>query len=250
MQAILLTAGMGSRLKPFTEEKPKSMVEIHGKALIEYMFDQLIDVGVNEVILIVGYKKECIIQRYGEMYKNLRLTYIENQLYESTNNVYSLYMAKGYIDDEVLLVEGDVFLEKSIMNKMIGGQTDCGILVSRFNPETMNGSIIRCDEDMAVKQLIIKRDQQYIQNIQEYYKTVNAYYFSKEFFVEKYMPLLEYYINSQSRDSYYELVLGALIYFGNNTIKAIEIPEESWYEIDDLADYQKAQQGFRNLIAI
>lgn len=246
MQAIILAAGIGSRLKPLTNSMPKTMVEISGKPMIEYTFDELIILGVKEVVIVVGYRKESIQERYKDRYKSLHITYIENELYRTTNNVYSLYLTKSCIEEDVLLIEGDVLVAPSVLDKMIGNHGECCIMVSKYEPASMNGTVVTCDSSCNVKELIIKRDQIDMELDKEFFKTVNIYYFTKDFYINQYIPLLEYYVNSQTRESYYELVLGALIYFGNSTFKAIEVTKESWYEIDDLSDYQKVTAEYKN----
>ncbi len=72
MQAVVLAAGKGTRLRPLTEDKPKVLVEVDGKPLIEDVMDNLIEVGATEFVLVVGYMKEKIIERYGDEYEAFR----------------------------------------------------------------------------------------------------------------------------------------------------------------------------------
>jgi len=75
MQAVVLAAGKGTRLRPLTDDKPKVPVEVDDKPLLEDVMDNLIEIGATEFVLVVGYMKEKIIERYGDEYKNIPITY-------------------------------------------------------------------------------------------------------------------------------------------------------------------------------
>lgn len=74
-QAVVLAAGKGTRLRPLTDDKPKVLVEVNGTPLVEDVFDNLIDAGATELIVVVGYKVEQIIDRYGDAYRDVPITY-------------------------------------------------------------------------------------------------------------------------------------------------------------------------------
>lgn len=244
MQAIILAAGLGSRLRPLTNDIPKVMVEIREQPLIEYTFQRLIEIGVQEVILVVGYKKERLISRYGNIYKGLRIIYVSNDSYSISNNVYSLYLAGRYVKDDVILFEGDVLIKRSPLESIIKEHQECTMMVSPYKKEKMNGTIIKRNQEDVVVQLLDKAKQTTGESYEDWYKTVNITYFKKEFFLQKYYPLLEYYVTYQSVHSYYELVLGGLIYFGNSKVTVKVMKEEEWFEIDDVADYMNACASF------
>ncbi|ESS04761.1 MAG: dTDP-glucose pyrophosphorylase, partial [uncultured archaeon A07HR67] len=75
MKAVVLAAGKGTRLRPLTDDKPKGMVEVAEKPLITHCFDQLIDLGADELVVVVGYMKEQIIDHYGDAYEGVPITY-------------------------------------------------------------------------------------------------------------------------------------------------------------------------------
>src|SRR5690554_5086347 len=99
MQAIILAAGFGSRLRPITENIPKSLVEINGTPLLLNTLNHLSKYPINEVIIVIGHLKEKIMKKIGHEYKNMRILYVENPIFDKTNNVYSLYLTKNYIYD-------------------------------------------------------------------------------------------------------------------------------------------------------
>lgn len=241
MQAIILAAGKGTRLKDKTKNIPKALVPINGIPLIIRMLDILTKYNIEEIIIVVGYLKEKIKDIIGNNYKNLKITYVDNNIYESSNNIYSLFITKDYIKNDCLLLECDLYFSKKIIDSIIKKDADCSILVSKYNEKTMNGTVITFDKNNNVNNLIVKSKQKEDFNYDDKYKTVNIYKFSKDFFLNKYIPNIETYIKTESMNSYYELVLGGLVYYDNNNIKAVVVDENLWREIDDEHDLKIAE---------
>ncbi len=244
MQALILAAGCGRRLRPLTDKIPKALVEINGTPLLNNALDCLSGRNISEVLLVVGDKKGMIIDRIGHQYKGMNITYVENPLYDKTNNVYSLWLAKNYLHDDLIMLECDLFYGRQLIDTALAGDGECNMVVSPFNPKTMDGTVVHVKEDRSVDALIIKRHQQADMDYSQLYKTVNIYTFSQDFVCNKFMPALDTYVFTQGADSYYELVLGALIYYGNNSIKAIDVPETAWSEIDSLEDLKRVERRY------
>ncbi len=244
MQAIILAAGFGQRLAPVTEELPKALVEVNGCPLLENALNLLSEFDIDEVIIVVGHLRDKIIERIGTDYKGMRITYVDNPRYRETNNVYSFYLTKEYIRDDVIMLECDLFFEKPLLEEIVNGEGDCSILVSPYNKETMDGTVIRTDGDKA-KALIIKKHQYKDFDYSGCMKTVNVYKFKKEFILNHFMPAVSTYVQHESVNSYYELVLGSLIYYGNSDIRVVVIDEDAWAEIDDVEDLARAEKKFK-----
>lgn len=240
MQGLILAAGMGTRLGEYTKEVPKVMMEIDGKPLLFAALQRLYEQGVTETIIVVGYKKEYIIERCGDSYKEMKLTYVVNDRYATTNNVYSFYLASQHLNDEVLMVEGDLLFSKELLDQAVSEKHDCNIVVSRYNRQTMNGTVISVDGDKATG-LIIKKFQGEDFDYDKVWKTVNIYYFGKNF-MEKFSKMLELYVQTGNLGNYYELVLGALIYYGDDDIRIVPVAEEDWFEVDDERDLMIARE--------
>ena len=116
MQAIILAAGNGNRLRPLTDSIPKVMIEVCGETIIKRALNHLAELKkIKEVIIVVGYKAERIKEHIGKSYKDMKITYVLNKDYSSTNNMYSLWLAKDYVKNDVILLEG----EKQITKKSI-----------------------------------------------------------------------------------------------------------------------------------
>ncbi|KAB1196260.1 MULTISPECIES: UTP--glucose-1-phosphate uridylyltransferase AglF [Haloferax] len=105
MQAVVLAAGKGTRLRPLTEDKPKGMVEVAGKPILTHCFDQLVDLGADKLVVVVGYKKEVIIQHYDDEYRGVPITYTHQR--EQKGLAHALLTVEDHIDEDFMLMLGD-----------------------------------------------------------------------------------------------------------------------------------------------
>lgn len=244
MNAIILAAGCGSRLYPITENIPKCMVEVNGLPLINNALNILDDLHIKTAAIVVGHKANLVKQHIGNQYKNIHITYYENKEYQNSNNIYSLYIAKDFLQQDTLLLECDLFYRAELIKPLLYTKEDCNILVSPFNPKTMDGTVIVADSQKKALELILGKWQNPTMKLSEMYKTVNIYRFSKTFLVNEFIPLLEWFVINIGRNSYYEIVLGMLIYLKQYDIKISIVDEQSWCEIDDASDLAKAHIMF------
>lgn len=247
MQAIILAAGLGSRLKPLTEMLPKALTEVCGKPMIVNALEVCADYQVDEVIIVLGYLGEKIREVCGEEFKNMTIRYVYNEIYRETNNNYSLYLTKDMINDDVLLLECDLFYTKLIMKDLVLSEADCSVMVSKYNPDTMDGTVCYADDEKNIYKLVLKKNQYRETSMRDALKTVNIYKFKYDFWHRIFMTELENYIKNHDRKSYYEQALGAVIYYGDSVVKAIEVPEDSWAEVDNLQDLEAAERKFEQI---
>ncbi len=114
MRAILLAAGMGTRLRPITLETPKPLIEINGESMIERQIKCLKEIGVEDIIVVTGYLKEkfdFLKEKYG-------IKTVHNDMYDKYNNIYTMYLVKDYLKD-TYVIEGDIYLNKNFLRKDI-----------------------------------------------------------------------------------------------------------------------------------
>lgn len=247
MQGLILAAGMGKRLKQYTDRKPKVLIEVHEICLLTNALEQLIKQGVKETIIVVGYKKEMIIEKYGFEYKNMKIIYVENCLYEHTNNIYSFYLAQEYINDDILMLEGDLLYQEEVLKQLNHSEAECSILVSKYNQKTMNGTVIMADQNGNAKSLVLKDMQGAEFDYTNAWKTVNIYKMKKHFIKDHLFPAVKFYIETEDKNSYYEKVLGSIIYYNTHDIKIVKIDEKDWFEIDDETDLKYAIENFNEI---
>ena len=242
MKALILAAGFGKRLRPITDKIPKSMVEVNGTPLLVNALNHLTGLGITEIGIVVGHMAEYIKEKLGTSYNGAVIRYFENPRYLETNNVVSLYQAADFFDDDILMLECDLFYRRNLLEALAAGQGDCSILVSPFDPETMDGTVIRVDGDRALE-LILGKWQGEGFDYSAARKTVNMYRFTKAF-AAKYMPLIKWYVENMGEQSYYEKVLGSLLYLRETDVRVVEVPKDLWCEIDDADDLERARKMF------
>ena len=106
MQILIPAAGMGNRLGSATSDKTKCMVQLHGKTLIEHCLDIVTSFSIDRIILIIGYEGEKLKKLLGKSYNGVKIVYVENAEYATTNNIYSVYLSKEYlVQDDTILIE-------------------------------------------------------------------------------------------------------------------------------------------------
>ena len=118
MKAIILAAGMGTRLRPITRTIPKCLVQVNSKPILEHQLDSLLLAGVREVVLVVGHLAELLSEKYGTSYGGMNIHYVENRIYDRTNNIYSLWLARQHLNSQVLLLEGDLVFEPELLLRL------------------------------------------------------------------------------------------------------------------------------------
>ena len=242
MKALILAAGYGKRLRPITETMPKSMVEVNETPLLINALDNLADLGIAEVGIVVGHMANFIKNTIGNFYKGIAISYYENERYLVTNNVFSLYQALDFCDDDMLMIECDIYYHKELLMPLISKVGDCLILASPFNQQTMDGTVIRIKEDV-VEELVLGAWQNEDFNYANTLKTVNIYKFTRKFAL-KFRALIKWYVENMGENSYYEKILRSMIYYRECDFRVVTVPEEMWCEIDNMDDLVRARRQF------
>ena len=244
MQAVILAAGMGKRLKELTKDNTKCMVQVNGVALIDRLLTQLSRLDLTRVIIVVGYKGENLVEHIGDRYAGrLNIEYVENPIYDKTNNIYSLALTKDkLLEDDTLLIESDLILDDRMFSLIMDNPHPNIALVAKYQT-WMDGTMVRIDDEQNVVNFVPKKAFKY-SDVEFYYKTVNLYKFSKDFLQHKYVPFLDAYCAALGNNEYYEQVLRVICMLDNSDLKALPISNERWYEIDDIQDLDIAETLF------
>jgi len=243
MQAIILAAGMGKRLGALTKDNTKCMIKVHGRSLIERSLEQLSALKLSRVVLVVGYEGEKLMKFIGDSFNGVQIQYVENPIFDKTNNIYSLYLARTYLlEEDTLLLESDLIFENSILHKVLNNSYPNLAVVSKYQ-SWMDGTVVSLDKDDNIISFIPKKNFQF-RDIDSYYKTVNIYKFGKAFSRSHYVPFLEAYSKALGNNEYYEQVLRVITLLEKPDIKALPLKGEAWYEIDDIQDLNNAETIF------
>ena len=243
MQAIILAAGMGKRLGELTRDNTKCMLEVNGIRLIDRTLESLHAHGVSRVVLVVGYQGRNVKDYLGSSYKGIPIIYVDNPDYSTTNNIYSLFLAKDLlVEEDTLLLESDLIFDPEVLTRLVSDPFPNVALVDKYE-SWMDGTVVTLDCNGRITRFIDKEGFRY-DEIKDYYKTVNIYKFSKEFLSRYYVPFLEAYCRSLGGTAYYEQVLRILLHLHEMPLKALPLSGETWYEIDDIQDLDIAKGMF------
>jgi len=243
MQAIILAAGMGKRLGELTKGHTKCMIEVGGETLISRLLHQLDQYKLSRVVMVVGYKAQELREYLQTLDITTPLEFVENTVYDKTNNIYSLYMAKDWLEKEdTLLFESDIIMENAVIEKLLNDPYPSLALVDKFE-SWMDGTVVTIDEENRIRRFIPNSQFRY-DEIPTYYKTVNVYKFAKEFSQNMYTPFLEAYCKALGKNEYYEQVLRVINMLDNSGMRALPLSGEQWYEIDDIQDLDIAESIF------
>ena len=190
MQAIILAAGMGKRLKDLTQNNTKCMVKVNGVTLIDRMLHQIEKQHLSRIIIVVGYEGQKLIDYVDTLGIQTPIVYINNPIYNKTNNIYSLALAKDWLcREDTLLFESDLIFEDSVLDALVSDPRETLALVDKYE-SWMDGTCVKLGEDDSIEAFVPGKKFKF-NEIKDYYKTVNLYKFSKHFSESHYVPFLE-----------------------------------------------------------
>tara|TARA_Y100001958_G_C21142845_1_gene481077 strand:+ start:56 stop:835 length:780 start_codon:yes stop_codon:yes gene_type:complete len=247
MKAIILAAGMGTRMKHHTSNMPKGMVKILDRTLIARQISILRDQKIDKISIVTGYKSEKI------NYPNINFYHNEN--YENTNMVESLMCAKNEFDDDIIISYADLIFSKSLVSRLIKSEIEIGVCV---DPEWQNYWKYRYGNiDTDIESLSVNNNK-----ITELGKPINSslglkyrYIGVNKFSINSLNTLLDFYENKKIKlqnwsnsgndffNGYMTDLLNELIGFGS-VLTPVMCPKE-WLEIDTDLDYQKIKNDIK-----
>lgn len=243
MQSIILAAGMGSRLGALTAENTKCMVKVNEVTLIERLLSQLEDLKLSRIVIVTGYKGKKLQDYIKTLGIKTEIVFVDNPIYDKTNNIYSLYLARNYLlSEDTMLFESDIIFDDKIIKSLYADKRETLAVVAQYE-SWMDGTVVQLSDDDEILDVIPGKDFDYSQK-EHYFKTVNVYKFSKTYSTQFYVPFLEAYIHAVGNNVYYENVLRILTMLDNTGIHAMRLNGEKWYEIDDIQDLEIASSLF------
>ena len=243
MQAIILAAGMGKRLKELTQDRTKCMVQVNGVALIDRMLHQIESRHLSRIVIVVGYEGEKLMKYIDTLGIRTPIVYVQNPIYDKTNNIYSLALAKDYLcQDDTLLFESDLIFEDAVIDQLLDDPRETLALVDKYE-SWMDGTCVKLGPDDSIASFVPSKNFRF-EEAHEYYKTVNIYKFGRHFSRTHYVPFLEAYSKALGNNEYYEQVLRVITMLDDPEIRAKRLNGQLWYEIDDIQDLDIASSMF------
>jgi len=238
--AVILAAGLGTRLEHRTNSLPKCLVEVQGVPILLNALVQLASWHVAETVLVVGYLEDVIRQRIGSRIGRMRIRYRTNPDYRTTSTAQSLWIGLNGIDEDVLVLEGDVFFERGVLNAFRSAPHADATLVEPWNP-SLDGSVVQVSAEGKVRAWIHKKDRPAGFALEGTYKTVNLHRFSRAFVRDRLRPVLEDEVARGGREPI-ETALARIVADGGR-VQAVVV-NGRWVEIDDEHDLRAAEEMF------
>lgn len=242
-----MAAGMGKRLKELTAGNTKCMVKVNGVTMIERALRILDRKNLSRIVIVVGYEGQKLMDYIGTLHIQTPIVFIRNEVYDKTNNIYSLALAKDYLlQEDTLLLESDLVFEEEVIDVLLEDKRETLALVDKFE-SWMDGTCMTLDPDGCIKDFIPGKYLKFNEK-ENYYKTVNIYKFSRHFSEYTYIPFLEAYSKAMGNNEYYESVIKLIAMLETREIRAKALTGQIWYEIDDIQDLDIAQTLFAESI--
>lgn len=241
MKAVILAAGIGSRIRPLTDNTHKSLLEVAGKSILGRMLDNILASGIIEVVVITGYREEEVCNFITSQYPQLRVQFKKNEKYLETNTGYSLLLTREFVEgDDFVKFDADVVFEKAVLEKLLAAKNSALCIDRNIHLEAEEVKVIT-DEAGKVLQVGKKLDPHKANGesigIEKITKDAGKVLFKELAFLMKDQKNWQEYYD----DSYTTLVEKGVPF------EAVDITGLKWVEIDTHEDYARAQTIFLKL---
>lgn len=234
--ALLLAAGLGNRLNPLTQNMPKCLTMVNGVPILEQLVSCLDQHNFKRLVVVTGHFESCIRDFLGTQVGGLTIDYVHSPLYATTNNIYSLWMAREIIREPFLLIESDLVFDMSLLDDMLYPDR---IAIARMRP-WMKGTTVTVDRFQDVKAFWIGTAGPSDELI---YKTVNIYSLSLSSW-HRIRERLDRHISAGRVNDYYETVFAEMVADGSLSLQTVLFDNKPWYEIDTIEDLTAAEKMF------
>ena len=217
-------------------------MQVHGKPLLQYALESLEHSGIQHCAIVVGYRCDQVQRQFGSRFRNVRLTYVVNKGYMHTNNLYSLWLARHELDDDILLLECDLLFDQGLLGDVVQSPFPDVAVVDRFQPP-MDGTVILEENGMA-RSMVLKSEQGADFDYRSALKTVNIYKLSQQTMRHQFLPLMDRYVTQGLLNHFYEAVMAELIDRGKLRLLPLLTGARRWTEIDTEDDLHLAERLF------
>ena len=243
-RAVILAAGRGSRLHTLTGDIPKCLTKIGGEPILERTLNALAGEGITEAVLIIGYMGTMVRDRIGSHFGGIDILYVEAPDYATTNNIRSLWDARDYLDQDLVLLEADVVFDAAVVGMLLA-YSGSSAAVARFEA-SLSGTVVRRDDTGQILSFVLGAEQGPQFDANDTFKTVNIYVLREKLLREQLLPRLSSAIAAGRVNEYYETILRDCVAAPGATVDmaAIDVSASRWSEIDDDRDLDAAEFQF------
>lgn len=236
MKALILAAGLGSRLRPLTDDVPKCMVKVNGVSIIDKQINNLRKGGIKDIFVITGYKAKILENHLKEYHNDLNIKIISNSNYDKTNNMYSLNLANEYLcDSDFIMMNSDVFFEEEVIKELLNNKYENLIVCEKdnYNEESMK---------IVVENNIINEISKKISTKDSYGTSIDVYKFGKEASKKLFEIIHDYLYVRNDLNSWSEVAINDLL--NDVNFQPLNI-KYKWMEIDNHEDLAAAEKLFK-----
>jgi L-glutamine-phosphate cytidylyltransferase len=239
--AVVLAAGLGSRMGQLTSERPKCLVCVGGVPILERLVVTLDEYGIERLVMVTGYGAGMIHDHIGERFGGMAVEYVVNPLFATTNTMYSTWLVRGRVDEPVLLIEGDVVFDGDLLAPLL--QPD-RVAVSRQLP-WMNGTTVTLDASGVVSAFYSPPPGVYDKHCTDadHFMTVNITSLARDTWSEVH-ERLDRHVREGHTGYFHDVVFAEMTAAGSMALTAVILPAERWYEVDTPADRDAAELLF------
>ncbi|MBF6465634.1 aminotransferase class I/II-fold pyridoxal phosphate-dependent enzyme [Nocardia beijingensis] len=235
---MILAAGVGRRLGG---PVPKALTPVHGVPIVHRAVECLAAVGVREIVVVVGFRADEVRASVGAEFARARVSYVLADQYDSTNNAYSLYLARHHLTEDTFVLDGDVVFDAEILTRLAAAPHAAASAVSTWRTG-MNGAGAIVDREGRIEKFLTAGDSH--DTPHRALKTINVHLLRGEYLRTEFVPLLEELIDCDRKNEFYESVLGVTVANGNYAVQAVDCTDLRWWEIDDTSDLIAAEYSF------
>jgi choline kinase len=240
LPAVILAAGCGKRMGEEGTRRPKTLTPIGGSTIADTLFEGLLAAGFVRAVVVTGHLS-AMLEAYLERYRRrIELVFVNNPDYATTNNMYSLWLARNHLARGFCLFEADVWCEPAVVAGMMGSPHENVMVVDEFTGE-MNGTVVSLRPDGSVERMVMPAKTDPPFDCRGMYKTVNFYRLGKGYVRDRFMPGLNRAVDEGDINSYYEKVIRNDIEHGV-PFHAFKTGGLKWWEIDTPGDAVKAAE--------
>ena len=239
--AVILAAGMGTRLAPLTRTLPKCLVRVNGTPILENTLTRLSDRGITRAVILVGYMADIIRSGIGDRFRGMRIRYIENPLFHKTNNMYSLWLARNLCPGgtEFILIEGDLFFEANVLDRLLEDPSGCCWAADDFL-RFRDGCMLTAGPGRKIQKIEIIRKPLPVYHTNQH-KSAGMLKLDGST-VEILWDCLEFEVRHWHLDLYYDQVLAR--HLQEFDLNICPVNGYRWMEIDDARDLKQAEAIF------
>jgi len=236
MKAVILAAGIASRLRPLTDHTPKCLLKIGKKSILERTITNLLNHSIKEFIIVTGYKEEQIIKFISMIFPSLKVTFISNTFYDSTNNIYSLWLTSNSLKNtDILLLDSDIIFDQHIIRLLLDSGSGNYLAVRSDHHIGEEEMKVITNKDNVITNISKKLDPRIAAG-----ESIGIEKFDSEFMEVLFKKINHRVVTEGRKNDFYEAAFQDAINAGQK-LYAVDVGEYRCIEIDTLDDIETAK---------